>query len=455
MSADRWSRSSSVRSWSTSGVDGDTGRTTKLQLPVSPLAEVNSYERSASSRARYYASSSRGSALQSTASLEPSNSSGSSGLLVYHANSVQYDSATSEDSSTSRPSSDHEQIITRRPRPRARSHVTRWRRLWCTCRKRIPRGYGSVLVFILNVIESFAFYGAIDGTLKIVFNDPSWHGIALTLLVKFTAGRILYPIAGFISDVYSGRYKMIQIGIGLFWVAFALLSLSLSLAAGEIGSEKVNTLIIPIAAFVLICAGSGAIEVVIIPFGVDQLSQGASSQEQSSYFYWYWYYFGRQLGNLLGILSFYTLSQLRIEADDEQNKYAAMSIQAVVGLAGMTVALVLMWCFKSVLFQDRQRENPLKEVANILFYAATVKDTPPVSRRAFRYGESRKRRIERAKSRYDGIYTSEEVEDVKTFCKILLVVFSLGLCFMTYTGVSPQLQGLSVCCYKLSKYFQF
>lgn len=92
-----------------------------------------------------------------------------------------------------------------------------------------------------------------------------------------------------------------------------------------------------------------------------------------------------------------------------------------------------------MLFQDRQRENPLREVANIVFYAATVKDSPPVNRRAFRYGESRKRRIERAKSRYDGIYTSEEVEDVKTFCKIVLVQFSLGLCFMTYTGVSFQL----------------
>lgn len=412
----------------------------KMQLPDSPLAER--YERN--SRTRHHASSSsRSSALQSTASLEPGgDSSGSSGLLVYHANNtIQYADSSMEDSSTSRQSgysTPQDQIIlTRRPRQRTGSLIPRWKRLQYTCRKRIPRGYGSVLVFILNVIESFAFYGAVDSTLRIFFKDSSWHEIALTLLLKYTAGRILYPIAGFISDVYSGRYRMIQIGIGLFWFAFALLSLSFSLAAAQIGSEWVNTLIVPIIAFVLICAGSGAIEVVIIPFGVDQLSQGASSHEQSSYFYWY--YFGRQLGNLLGILSFYALSKLDIEGNDEQNKYAVISIQAIVALAGMTVALILMWWFRGVLFQDRQRENPLREVANIVFYAATVKDSPPVNRRAFRYGESRKRRIERAKSRYDGIYTSEEVEDVKTFCKIVLVQFSLGLCFMTYTGVSFQL----------------
>ena len=303
----------------------------------------------------------------------------------------------------------------------------------------MPRRKGSLLVFVINVVESFAFYGAIDSTLKIIFKGSSWHETAITLLVQFTAGRLMYPIAGFLSDVYFGRYKMIQIGIWLFWVAFALLSLSLSLAAGDIQvpSVPLNTLVLPIITFVLISAGSGAIEVTIIPFGVDQLSQGASSHEQSSYFYWF--YFGRQLGNMAGILSFYGLSLLQIEENSERNEYAVASIQSIVGLAGMTFALVLTWWFKDALFKDRQRENPLREVANIIYYAATVKDTPPVSRRAFRYGEGRQRRIERAKFRYDGHYTSEEVEDVKTFCKILLVLLSLGLCFMTYTGVSSYL----------------
>ena len=308
------------------------------------------------------------------------------------------------------------------------------------CVSRIPRRKGSALVFLLNVIESFAFYGAIDSTLRILFIDLSdWQETGLVLLVQYTAGRLVYPIAGFLGDAYFGRYRMIQIGIWLFWVAFALLSVSLSLAAAGImvGSHKVNTLILPIITFVLISAGSGAIEVTIIPFGVDQLSQGASSHEQSSYFYWF--YFGRQLGNMAGIVSFYGLSLLTIEQKDDNNKFAVASIQSIVALAGMTVALVLMWWFKDYLFKDRQRENPLKEVANVIHYAATVRDTPPVHRRAFRYGEGKKTRMERAKFRYDGLFTSEEVEDVKTFCKILLVLFSLSLCFMTYTGVSPLL----------------
>ena len=388
------------------------------------------------------------SVLQSTASLGPSSftpSSESSGVLAYHprTGSVQYEWPTDSSRGGSPmsprgmlpPAEPTHPAATQQPTSRRRRYQRScWRRLRQTCWKRVPRGPGSLIVFLLNVLESFAFYGAIDGTLRILFKGPSWKETALVLLVKFTAGRLLYPIAGLLSDVYTGRYAMVQIGIGLFWTAFTLLSLFLALASGHIGGDSMNTLGIPIVAYALICAASGAIEVVIIPFGVDQLSQGASSHEQSSYFYFF--YFGRQLGNLAGMLSFYGLSLLQIEEDATRNQYAVASIQSLSALIGMTLALVLIWWFKNFLFRDKQRENPLKEVVNIVLYAATVRDTPPVTRRAFRYGEGRKKRMERAKSRYDGLYTSEEVEDVKTFCKILLVLFSLGLCFMTYTGVS-------------------
>ena len=442
---------------------GHGDRSTRLRPPVSPLIEEDEevssgsrqWDSNESRRAKPPSSRSRMSALLSTASLEPtsySGSSGSSGILAYHVRtgSIQNDSSSSYDSLPPSSSSAAPRPLLsaseRLPATSSRRGRERWtptprhsssccKRLVRTSWKRMPRGIGSVIVFLLNCIESFAFYGAIDSTLRILFTGSGWKETALILLVKFTLGRLMYPIAGFLSDVCTGRYRMIQIGIWLFWVAFALLSLCLALASVNIGTHHMNTVWLPVLAYVLISAASGAIEVAIIPFGVDQLSQGASSHEQSSYFYLY--YFGRQLGNLAGILSFYGLSRIQIDKDRTLNEYAVASIQSVVALAGMTVALTLLWWFKNHLFIDRQRENPLKEVVNVVFYAATVRDTPPVTRRAFRYGEEKKKRMDRVKYRYDGPYTSEKVEDVKTFCKILLVLFSLGLCFMTYTGVSP------------------
>ena len=372
-------------------------------------------------------SASRHSPLRYAASHE--YSSESSGVLAYHPSSVNYDSPTASQSVAG---------------DQFKRQWTKVRRVSGTCRSRVPRGAGSFLVFLLNVIESLAFYGALDSILRALLNGSSGFETGVILLVQYTAGRLLYPVAGFLADVYFGRYRMIHIGVWLFWIAFALLALSLSIASGIARDDtRLTTIILPIIAFVLISAGSSAIEVTIIPFGVDQLSQGASSEEQSSYFYWY--YFGRQLGVLVGISTFYGISLLNIESGYHNNLFATGSIQSLEALAGMTLALILLWWFNTCLFKDKQRENPLKLVINILYYTATVKERGPIKRRAFRYGEGKKSRIERAKFQYDGLYTSEEVEDVKTFCKILLILFSLGLCFMTYTGVSSVNMQVSNC----------
>lgn len=61
---------------------------------------------------------------------------------------------------------------------------------------------------------------------------------------------------------------------------------------------------LPIVAFsILVSAGSGGVQTTNIQFGVDQFSQGASSDNLSSYFYWYIYDFGIQAETLTGILT--------------------------------------------------------------------------------------------------------------------------------------------------------
>ena len=220
----------------------------------------------------------------------------------------------------------------------------------------------------------------------------------------------------------------------LFWVAFGIMALALS-SHGLASSVVVDT-ILPIIACALVVVASGGFETTIIPFGADQLPQGASSEEISSYFYWY--YFGRQ-GGILGwfvLLSlvlgyFYNVNEL------EGLKFQMTgAIQALVLAAAMTLAICLVMCFQHHFFKDTARTNPLKLVINVTLYASTAKRQAPRHRRAFRYGETKKPRIELAKIEYDGIYSSEEVEDTKTFCQLLLLLFSLGGYFIPYTGVS-------------------
>ena len=310
------------------------------------------------------------------------------------------------------------------------------------CRySRIPKGKASLLVFILNAMETFAFYGAVNGIIRLVLGNESTQSLtyALSIALENTAGRLFYPLTGFLADAYLGRYRVIHISLWLLWIAFTLLALSLSLNGISDHPVVLVKYVIPITAFVFVCLGSAGFEVNIIPFGIDQLTQGASSDEMSSYFYWY--FAAKQLGALAGITIFiglflpsYTSLSSNLVSDFEIHTVSA--VQPLIAVLVMTVAILLHVCFRHWYFHDSEKKNPVKLIIKVLFSAAFARRRPPRHRRAFRYGEERKPRIELTKEEYDGNFSNEDVEDVKTFCRIVLVLFSLSGCFAAYNAVS-------------------
>ena len=309
------------------------------------------------------------------------------------------------------------------------------------CFDRIPKGSGPLLVFILNVLESFAFYGSFDGLLQLVLHAIFYDAgiyyknleFFLNIGLTYSLGRLFYPIGGFLADVYFGRFRVIHTTLLLFWVAFGIMALALS-SHGLVSSVLVDA-ILPIIACALVVVASGGFETTIIPFGADQLPQGASSEEISAYFYWY--YFGRQGGTFLSVLLSLVIGHFYDGSELEGLKFQMTgAIQALMLAVAMTLAICLVMCFQRHFFKDTARTNPLKLVVGVTLYASTAKRQVPRHRRAFRYGETKKPRIELAKIEYDGIYSSEEVEDTKTFCQLLLLLFSLGGYFIPYTGVS-------------------
>ena len=324
---------------------------------------------------------------------------------------------------------------------------------------RVPKGKAAFVVFLLNLLESFAFYGALTLIRFAVFDDhghpkhKDTSGLSQTdflfTVLFFTAGRVFYPMAGLMADVYLGRYRVIHLGLWFIWAGFALVLMSMALE-WQYEDYSLPLKVPAIVATVLFMLGSASVESPIIPFGVDQIRQGASSDELSSYFSWY--YFGRNLGYVLNILCFFAIRNLlkvinsgvgigeftntTIAPIRNMEHTVINSIVGVIALIGVTVALMLHFCSQRWFFKARHRENPLKSIFNVLYFAATVRRHAPRYRRSFRYGEGRKPRIELAKIEFDGIYSSEEVEDVKTFLRVLFLVLSLGFSFITYGAVS-------------------
>ena len=92
---------------------------------------------------------------------------------------------------------------------------------------------------------------------------------------------------------------------------------------------------------------------------------------------------------------------------------------------------VLLWT-KKYLVIDRTGQHPLKLIYMVLKYS--WKHKVPERRSAFTYWEEDiPARIDLGKNKYGGSFTTEEVEDTKTFLRILLLLLSL----VGFSSVGP------------------
>ena len=80
-------------------------------------------------------------------------------------------------------------------------------------------------------------------------------------------------------------------------------------------------------------------------------------------------------------------------------------------------------------FIEAGQQNPYKLVCKVINFARKHKH--PLQRSAFTYSDNyMPSRLDFAKERYGGPFTTEQVENVKTFLRILVVLLSLGPVFM-------------------------
>lgn len=298
------------------------------------------------------------------------------------------------------------------------------------CSQRIPRGRAFALVLVMLVAERYILYGAVDQVLGLIpelpdsFKSEGFDSF-LRIFLFYCVSRLFYPVGGFLADVYMGRCRVIHMSLWLYWIAFTLLTLANVLHEIRAPPTVLYTHILPIAAYVFVILASGGFESTLIPFGADQL-EAAGSSELSSYFYWY--YIAIQTGVVLNVFVSSILSICLPEHVGVMKAFATLVVA--------TLGLILHKHLQQWYFRNALRENCIKLVLKVLWYVARVRRQMPQYRRAFRYGEGRIRRIELAKWKYDGKFSGDQVEDVKTFCMVFFILFCLGGYFFAQTGVS-------------------
>ena len=229
---------------------------------------------------------------------------------------------------------------------------------------------------------------------------------------------LVYPLTGWLADVKFGRYNVMHTSLWLMWVGAlvsAVVSVVQSACSIPIG---VSISILVITNAFMLC-GLAGFHVNILPFGTDQLLE-ASSEEIGAFVHWlFWVW---NVGNLIGQIV--SGSDLLTECTSVGQDTWQL-ILAPFPLLCLTLALSTDYIFRNLLNSEPKSQNPLKTVISVLKYAARHKR--PEHRSALTYWEDLPpKRIDFGKTKYGGPFTTEEVEDVKTFLRILAFLLCSG-----------------------------
>ncbi len=277
---------------------------------------------------------------------------------------------------------------------------------------RTIKNKGALLVLIWSFLVSAMYFYTSHLASRI------HHSNTLLNAMQICMGLTI-PLGGWLADVRFGRYKVIRFCIGIMWISSLLLTASLIIlqywvpgAVVAQGFDKISLVfLIPLA------MGFCGFQVNIIQFGVDQLCD-ASSSEINTYVIWYsWTY----------ITSVSVVGTAVLYIEGNYNILASLLVSL-----NITLAVSLGILFHNALIKEPVTQNPFKTVYGVIKYA--IKHKSPRLRSAFTYtGEDElPSRIDFGKCKYGGPFTTEQVEDVKTLFRVLLVAL-LGCALYGFT----------------------
>ena len=244
---------------------------------------------------------------------------------------------------------------------------------------------------------------------------------------------LLYPVCGWIAEVCFSNFKMIK------WSFIILLASSVIIVANSVFSvihpsyyitTHMYGHIIEEIFFFITTAGFGMFESNAIQFGMDQMLE-ASSEQLSSFIHWYFWcaHIGPLVLFYIAMGASLYFENCRFQMD-HVNKHSQkildffvliiLSIEVVIFI----FAVVYIYWSKQTHQNNQKSRNPMKIICEVLKYS--WKHKIPELRSALTYWENDiPSRIDLGKDKYGGPFTYEEVEDVKSFFRLLLLILSL------------------------------
>ena len=306
------------------------------------------------------------------------------------------------------------------------------------------RGYLIVIVCCLGLaLSNISKKRYLLTTTPLSGRIPTIVGQGVLLLV--------YPLLGHLADVYLTRYRVLKSSmIILTIIGFVVFVYSIIDAAASI-FENINifhqapTGLLTAIILIMYIIGLGLFEANIIQFGLDQLLEAPTPKLIA---FIHWYYWSQSVGGLVLFYVYegYQVTKLTLLSSQYHNNFTGEIITrstttvATLLLAMLNTTLVVIFCIsKKHFYIQRAGFNPFKNIYKVLKYS--WKHKVPEHRSALTYWEEDiPRRIDLGKNKYGGPFTNEEVEDTKTFLRILPLLLCLFGYHLAGHGYSAPIQ---------------
>ena len=273
---------------------------------------------------------------------------------------------------------------------------------------------GAVIVLIWLSMITISTNILLRST-AIFLSDASsiWGDIPIPALFYLS-----FPILGYLGERWT-RYKVIMVGVSIIVINYVInLILQTVIIVVDV-HNGIRTAIeyIWTATILLTLFGFGLFMGNIIQFGTDQL-QFAPSHHLAAFARWLMCLLLFSLGIPGGIV---------VESNLIYYGIYCFSFILLFGFLIMTGCC----CKHHLIIEPPPRIDPVKMIWRVMKYA--WKHKYPVRRSAFTYCEGPPSRLDLAKERYGGPFTTEQVENVKSFWSIIVVLLPLTANTLTDT----------------------
>ena len=302
----------------------------------------------------------------------------------------------------------------------------------------------AILMLFWTAVVGIIYYTVIAMIVAIVgFNsESSKHSISSGVILVYALLAFIamtYPLSGLIADVCCGRLK--AVGISLFFLlAFTVISCLLEIfdsvyvtklheipesdySLKDYNYKNIITIVIGFIAFLLFIIGLAGYQANFLQLGLDQLFEAPSQYLRLFILYTAWIF---DCGSLP-----FTLTLPLLLCSDQLNYVPIYLIVVIPSFLSVTLTILLIisrWK-RHWFYIEPGHKNPYKTVFNVIKFAKNHKH--PLRRSAFTYCDDYvPSRIDFAKQRFGGPFTTEQVENVKTFLRIIIVLLATGPLFV-------------------------